>query len=90
MSRVLDWWSRDRETGRIVLFQFPNPPLWVFAAAYATRWFTGPDLDEKLRLIGSGALMVWGLDEVVRGANPLRRALGAVVLTWQIVQLAAS
>ena len=34
-----------------------------------------------------GALLVWALDEVVRGASPFRRVLGAVVLVWQVVSL---
>lgn len=31
-----------------------------------------------------GALLVWALDEVVRGASPFRRVLGAVVLAAQL------
>ena len=38
--------------------------------------------------IRHGALVVWALDEVVRGASPFRRVLGAVVLLGQIVSLA--
>jgi hypothetical protein len=34
-----------------------------------------------------GALLVWALDEVVRGASPFRRVLGAVVLVVQVVSL---
>ena len=34
-----------------------------------------------------GALLVWALDEVVRGASPFRRLLGAVVLVAQLVSL---
>jgi hypothetical protein len=34
-----------------------------------------------------GALLVWALDEVVRGANPFRRLPGAVVLTAQLASL---
>ena len=33
--------------------------------------------------IRHGALLVWALDEVVRGASPFRRVLGAVVLAAQ-------
>jgi hypothetical protein len=35
-----------------------------------------------------GALLVWALDEVVRGASPFRRVLGAVVLVAQVASLA--
>jgi hypothetical protein len=34
-----------------------------------------------------GALLVWALDEVVRGVNPFRRVLGAAVLSVQLVAL---
>jgi hypothetical protein len=34
-----------------------------------------------------GALLVWALDEVVRGASPFRRLLGAAVLASQIASL---
>jgi len=30
--------------------------------------------------VGTGALIVWAADEIVRGVNPFRRALGTVVL----------
>lgn len=87
MSSGLDAFFRDRSTGRLVLFQFPNPPIWVFAAATLLRWSAYDSRDEELRWIGSGALIVWGLDELVRGAAPFRRLLGAVVLGWQLWQL---
>jgi hypothetical protein len=37
-----------------------------------------------------GALLVWALDEVVRGASPFRRMLGAVVLAAQRASILAS
>jgi hypothetical protein len=32
-----------------------------------------------------GALLVWALDELVRGASPFRRALGGIVLAVGIL-----
>ena len=83
----LDWWLRERSTGRLVLFQAPNPALWVFIAATALRWTPYDERDAELRWIGSGALIVWGLDEIVRGQAPYRRVLGAIVLAWQVINL---
>lgn len=83
----LDAWIRDRETGRIVAFQAPNPALWVFIATYAARLFTGKDLDHQLLYVGRGALIVWALDELMRGDAPIRKVFGAVVLAWQLWQL---
>lgn len=83
----VDWWVRNGDTGKPVLFQFPNPALWVFFAATAVRWSPYDEVDPELRWIGSGALIVWGLDELVRGDAPYRRVLGAIVLGWQIANL---
>jgi hypothetical protein len=35
--------------------------------------------------VATGAIVVWALDEVIRGVNPWRRLLGAVVLTLSVV-----
>jgi hypothetical protein len=83
----LDTFFRDR-SGRLVLFLVPNPALCVWILATALRWSPYDSRDAELRWIGSGALIVWGLDELVRGAAPFRRLLGAVVLAWQLWNLA--
>ncbi|MDX6276641.1 MAG: hypothetical protein QOJ72_769 [Nocardioidaceae bacterium] len=82
-----DSFFRDRKTGRLVLFEFPNPALWVFAAATLLRWSAYDAHDAELRWIGNGALIVWGLDELARGRAPWRRLLGAIVLGWELWHL---
>ena len=89
MSRFVDWWLRDKDTGRIVLAQAPNAAILVFFASYVLRWFTGDRLGSQLGNVGMGALIVWGLDELIRGVNPFRRLLGAIVLGWEITHLLA-
>ncbi|HEX6877974.1 MAG TPA: hypothetical protein VF165_20100 [Nocardioidaceae bacterium] len=84
----LRWWMTDRH-GDVVLGQFPNPALAVWLVATVLRW-TGVLDDESAdtaRDIGTGALLVWALDEIVRGATPFRRLLGAVVLVPVVVGL---
>jgi hypothetical protein len=81
---ALDWFFRDRKTGRLVVFELPNPALWVFIAATLLRWSSYDSHDFELRWIGSGALIVWGLDELVRGHAPWRRLLGVIVLGWEL------
>lgn len=71
-------------SGRLAVIQLPNPALWVWLAATALRWSPYDARDTELRWIGTGALIVWALDELVRGASPFRRLLGAVVLVWQL------
>jgi hypothetical protein len=80
---------RDRR-GRLAVAQWPNAALWVWLAARVLGWAGLTSLDEQtLRGIGTGALMVWALDEVLRGASPFRRVLGAVVLGAQLWALFA-
>ncbi len=85
MSR-LDTFFRDA-SGRLVVVQVPNPALCVWLLATVLRRSAYDSHDAELRWIGAGALIVWGLDELVRGASPFRRVLGAVVLAWQLWSL---
>lgn len=90
LRRAFDWTFRDRTTGRIVIAQWPNPPLWVFLGASAVRRVT--ETEGAARSIVSGvaiaALVWWSGDELLRGVNPFRRALGAVVLGGVVVRAA--
>ena len=75
--------------GELVLGQFPNPALAVWLGATVLRWTGVLDGEsaETARDIGTGALLVWALDEIVRGASPFRRLLGAAVLVLVVVGL---
>ena len=81
LGRAFDWAFRDRRTGRVVIAQAPNAPLVVFLVAAVARRVL--DLEGSagtvVGAVATGALVVWATDEVVRGVNPFRRALGAVV-----------
>ena len=78
MHRVVDWLFRDRETGRVVIAQFPNLPLWIFLGTVVGRWLVAEDSGAftVLRVVALVALGWWAVDEVVRGVNPWRRLLG--------------
>jgi hypothetical protein len=78
----VDWVFRSRETGRITLFQRPNWQLLVWLAATVVLRLGHPQgtLHDILRIIATAALGAWAADEVLRGVNPFRRLLGAVVL----------
>lgn len=84
----LPWWVRDRN-GRLAIAQVPNPALavWLVADIGGRTGALESDRAVALAAVGQGALVVWALDEVVRGASPARRLLGAVVLTAQLVRL---
>ncbi len=82
---AVDSLFRDKKTGSLVLYEFPNPALWVFIAATLLRWSPYDAHDGELRWIGSGALIVWGLDELVRGSTPFRRLMGVLVLAYELI-----
>jgi hypothetical protein len=87
--RILAWFVRDSRTGRIALAQVPNPALGVWALTTVLLWVgLFAHRAAELRWIGAGALIAWGADEVIRGASPARRILGAVVLGWQLLRFA--
>jgi hypothetical protein len=77
----------DRASGRIVVGQWPNLPLWIFIFAWAAgRLIPLPQSGAYwLGIVASLALVVWALDEIVRGVNPWRRLLGAGVLVAILV-----
>lgn len=87
--RWFDWWLRDRRTGRIVVAQPPNLTLWLWIAAVLVRAVFDPagTLGTAVRVVGVVALLAWALDEVVRGVNPWRRLLGALVIAGQVAVL---
>lgn len=81
------WWFRD-DDGRVALWQLPNPALWVWAVTLPLGLADlSPAHETAVTGVRHGALLVWSLDEVVRGASPFRRVLGAIVLCGQLVSL---
>ncbi len=85
-TSLVDRTFRD-EHGRVVLAQSPNPAFGVWAAATGLRLAADADADVLLRGVAAGALLVWSLDELLRGVTPFRRLLGAGVLAYQVVAL---
>ncbi len=74
---MLDWLFRNRQTGEITIAQFPNVALWIFLTVVVVRWFVGDGwAHTALDVVALAALGWWAVDEVVRGVNPWRRALG--------------
>ncbi len=81
------WWFRSSD-GTSTLWQFPNPALSVWIGAVLLGMFhLSSTHTTTVDGIRHGALLVWSLDELVRGASPFRRTLGAVVLVGQIALL---
>jgi hypothetical protein len=81
------WWFHAKD-GRLAVAQLPNPALWVWLAAVLAGLFDLPADDARtVEGIRHGALILWAVDEVARGASPFRRVLGLVVLAVQLVAL---
>jgi hypothetical protein len=86
---IVDWALRDRRTGRIVVAQWPNVPLAVWIVAAVALALLDPEGGWRvaLRVVATVVLGWWAVDEVVRGVNPWRRLLGAVVLVGIVASL---
>ncbi len=83
------WWFTNRSTGQITVAQLPNLALVVFiVAAVAGRILDHHhQVSRVLSDVATGAIVLWALDEILRGVNPWRRALGLVVLGLSIRSL---
>ena len=81
------WWFRSSD-GRLTIWQLPNPALGVWLVALVLGML---DLSSAhataIDGVRRGALLVWALDEVVRGSSPVRRVLGAGVLGAQFASI---
>ncbi len=84
VRRLLLWCFRNRETGAITVAQTPNLALSIFLVATAILWLAHPTgaILTMAKVVAAGSLIVWALDEVVRGVNPWRRFLGVAVLIY--------
>ena len=89
LMRFVDWFCRDRRTGRIVIAQWPNLWLWIFAAASVVEIAVGEagPIGVGARIVATLFLVIWAGDELLRGVNPWRRCLGAAVLIGLAVRL---
>lgn len=85
--RSLHWWTGGR--GWAGVAQPPNAAIAVWAVASILRWVGvgHPSGEKLLEGLGLGALLVWALDELLRGVSPIRRIMGAVVLAVLAVRM---
>lgn len=87
--RSVDWLFGDRHRGGYTVAQWPNIPLWLFIASTVGLRVVGPTgtVATSLRVVADISLLVWALDEMIRGVNPFRRLLGLAVLGLTVVGL---
>jgi hypothetical protein len=81
------WWFRSAD-GDLAIAQFPNTALSVWFGAWVLGRFDLSDAHAAtVSGVRDGALLVWALDELVRGSSPFRRVVGAAVLAVQVTSL---
>jgi hypothetical protein len=72
----------------IVIAQRPNMPIILWAAAsLASRYITDEPSVNAVSGFAAGALIVWAVLELISGASPFRRVLGAIVLAFGLTNL---
>jgi hypothetical protein len=80
--RSVRWVFVTPRTGGITVAQWPNVALSLFIALSIARRFIFQrgTPETTLRVLSAMTLIIWAVDELVRGVNPFRRILGLVVL----------
>lgn len=85
----VEWLLRDRKTGRLVVVQWPNVPLWIFLAASGIKRVASPQgvVGVAVAAVALVALTWWALSEILQGVNPFRRGLGVAVVAFTVAGL---
>lgn len=66
--------------GTLVIWQWPNIPLLTWFMLLVASWISDAPTSHTLSGFSSGALLVWGLLELVHGVSLFRRVLGITVV----------
>lgn len=79
-KNIFDAVFKDKD-GHVVIWQFPNAPLWVWAVAWVLDVsFSKYAFHVVFGSISTAALLLWAGMEIVWGKSLFRRILGGVVL----------
>ena len=79
----LRWWLEDRKTGKLVVAQRPNLLLALAIAGLLLARLLPSSL---LAVVLTKTLwLAWSGDELLRGVNPWRRALGLTVAVFTLL-----
>jgi len=84
-----DIWNRiwrDRH-GRIVIWQWPNPPLYVWIVFTVLSLLFNGHVADFFSWIADLGLLVWALLEIFKAVNYFRRGLGIIVLVFTIMSI---
>lgn len=79
MKKLIQKFITDKH-GNVVVWQWPNFPITIWAiCTLAAKVAAGP-LHTLFSAVGTTALIIWAMLEIISGASYFRRALGLVVL----------
>ena len=87
-----DLWRRGQRgwPAGFPVAQFPNAPLLAALGALVVATLTDGSLRHYARAAFYAALAAWAWDELARGTNWVRRALGIAGLFYVIVKVGAA
>lgn len=77
---------RDK-TGQVVIWQFPNAPLFGWVILTCLSLIFSGTLADMFGWAGTVSLIIWSLLEIFQGVNYFRRAFGAVILIYCIATI---
>lgn len=72
---------RDKN-GKVVIFQFPNWPLWLVIALYVIQLIGNPSINFYCLWLSRILLVYWSYLEIRFGVDSFRRVLGIATLIY--------
>ncbi len=84
--KIIDKIFRGKD-GKIVIGQFPNPPLFVALGFMIISKLIEKPWSQYFSILVSVALVYWSYLELFKGDSLWRRFLGVAVGLWSIFQL---
>ena len=89
---IVDRWRRGKHgwPARFPVAQWPNAPLWVALGGLLIASTANGSMQTYARAAFYAGLAAWAWEELVSGANWVRRALGAAGLIYVVQKVAAA
>ena len=72
------------KNGKLVLFQFPNLPLFLWIVSSIVSSLTTGALNKVAMYVALASLVTWAVLEILSGSTLFRRTLGVIVLVFTL------
>jgi uncharacterized membrane protein len=86
IEEIWDKFWRDKN-GHFVIWQLPNAPLIAWAILTVISLFYNGTTANVFSWLGTSALVIWSILEILKGVNYFRRVLGLVILVFSILSI---